>query len=711
MNIRHVFVILFLIGLIDIIKANESPDSLFAILKNEKQTVEERIGKAGNSVHFNELLKSESDFLRFCSIAEKWYQNAPETDKLFLITFIKCDWFYENNKIGELLVEADKFKSQASIKNTKTDNIRSLTLYDRAYNKLGLFEEWAETSKKLYHLQKDEKNTDLKIAYLSSYCWTLNNCGFYLKDKKLLDSCIYYHDLARKMFDLSKLPWNTVLNLNTINILALKRAKKYHETIDVTNNAISLAKKNIPDPKQLNDALATFYGSLAYAKFHLGETDSALYYSELSLTKNENIVNLSEGIIYFLAKMGKYKEATIRLKPYIFGDKKNKSPNTFSYHCGFAAPIFEKAEMFKEAAYCYHINKIFSDSIRKLENATHDEFNRVNMKLIIDSERKSAQLASEKITLENEKEKEKKNMIIIAGIIFTGIVIVFLFIVYRRYKLTQKQNAIIESQKNILVSKNEIIEEKHKEITDSINYAERIQRSFLATQQHLDSNLHDYFILFKPKAVVSGDFYWSATLDNGHFALATADSTGHGVPGAIMSLLNITSLEKAIETFTKPSDILNATREIIIDRLKRDGSEEGGKDGMDCSLCVYDFKNMKLHIASAHNPVWIIRGSEIIEIKPDKMPVGKHDRDTISFNQQEIDLQTGDVVYTLTDGFPDQFGGEKGKKFMNKNLRDLLSKNSHLTMQEQKQFLEKTFADWIGNFEQVDDVTIIGVRI
>ena len=211
--------------------------------------------------------------------------------------------------------------------------------------------------------------------------------------------------------------------------------------------------------------------------------------------------------------------------------------------------------------------------------------------------------------------------------------------------------------------------------------------------------------------MVSGDFYWSATLNNNNFILATADSTGHGVPGAIMSLLNITSLEKAIETYNDPAAILDATRKIIIERLKRDGSQEGGKDGMDCSLCVYDKKLMKLYVAAANNPVWVVRDAEVMEIKADKMPVGKSDKQEIPFTLQTIDLKKGDVIYSLTDGFPDQFGGEKGKKFMSKNLRSLLSKNAHLPILEQKQILNETFLNWVGSLEQVDDVTIIGVRV
>ena len=272
------------------------------------------------------------------------------------------------------------------------------------------------------------------------------------------------------------------------------------------------------------------------------------------------------------------------------------------------------------------------------------------------------------------------------------------------------EQKVIERTEEV-VRQRHIVEEKHKEITDSINYAERIQRSFLATKDLLDQNLKDHFVFFKPKDVVSGDFYFAEKLNNGSFLLATADSTGHGVPGAIMSLLNITSLEKAIENQDQPSDILNTTRKIIIERLKKDGSAEGGKDGMDCSVICFDFKKKKIIVSAANNPVWIVRGSETIEIKPDKMPVGKHDKQDVSFTQQTIDIKKGDVIYTLTDGFSDQFGGSLGKKFMSKKLRELLSKNAHLPMEEQRTILENTFISWVGDLEQIDDVTLIGVRV
>jgi serine phosphatase RsbU (regulator of sigma subunit) len=170
---------------------------------------------------------------------------------------------------------------------------------------------------------------------------------------------------------------------------------------------------------------------------------------------------------------------------------------------------------------------------------------------------------------------------------------------------------------------------------------------------------------------------------------------------------------------------LNATRKIIIDRLKKDGSLEGGKDGMDCTLLMFNKEKTMLHFSAANNPVFIVRetttnlpigedrwgGLELIEFKADKMPVGKHDRCQESFTLQTVELQKGDCIYTLTDGFPDQFGGEKGKKYMIKNLKEYILSISHLPMQEQQSLLNNEFEQWKGVNEQIDDVCIIGIRI
>jgi serine phosphatase RsbU (regulator of sigma subunit) len=308
-------------------------------------------------------------------------------------------------------------------------------------------------------------------------------------------------------------------------------------------------------------------------------------------------------------------------------------------------------------------------------------------------------------------DRQQQRIIIASISIILLLVMVFSGFLFNRFKLTQRQKNIIEAKEKETLLQKHIIEEKHKEITDSINYAERIQYSFLATKDFLDKHLQNYFVYFNPKDVVSGDFYWAGTLSNGNVALVTADSTGHGVPGAIMSLLNITSLENAIKETPEPGEILNITRQTIIDRLKKDGSAEGGKDGMDCSLIAFDFRNKKLVYAAANNPVWIVRNSEFIALPADRMPVGKHDKDAVPFTQHEVELKTGDVIYALTDGFPDQFGGPKGKKFKYKQLEELFLKIAQKPMKEQKEELDSVFQNWRGNLEQVDDVCIIGVRL
>ncbi|MBK8927926.1 MAG: SpoIIE family protein phosphatase [Crocinitomicaceae bacterium] len=299
----------------------------------------------------------------------------------------------------------------------------------------------------------------------------------------------------------------------------------------------------------------------------------------------------------------------------------------------------------------------------------------------------------------------------------------------------QRQNEIISEKIRETEKQKLIIEQSHKEITDSINYAERIQRSLMASQNMLDENLKNYFVYFNPKEKVSGDFYWTSKLIDQRFCLVAADSTGHGVPGAIMSMLNISSLEKAVaEKLTSSDDILNFTRTKIIQTLANDGSAEGGKDGMDAVLLLFNKEKTKLEFSLANNPLWLIRQSSntppdadsplprrgaggedggwgLTEYHPDKMPVGKHDKQNIPFTKQEIDLQKGDLIYIFTDGFADQFGGEKGKKFKYSALKELLLANAEKPMEEQKLILAKTFDNWRGSLEQVDDVCVIGVRV
>lgn len=256
------------------------------------------------------------------------------------------------------------------------------------------------------------------------------------------------------------------------------------------------------------------------------------------------------------------------------------------------------------------------------------------------------------------------------------------------------------------------LEEKNKEVLDSITYAQRIQRALLASESMLKKNLPEHFILFNPKDIVSGDFYWACEA-HGKFYFAIADSTGHGVPGAFMSLLNISFLNEAINEkgIQKPNDVLAHVRSRLISSLAIEGSNEGGNDGMDCILMVFDSKKNSLEVSCAHNPLVIVRENELIEITADKIPVGKSIKNEMPFTLHTIELKRNDILFAFTDGFADQFGGPKGKKLKYKQLCETLSLNKDLPLKKQKENLLNLFTNWKGNLEQVDDVLIAGIRI
>lgn len=265
----------------------------------------------------------------------------------------------------------------------------------------------------------------------------------------------------------------------------------------------------------------------------------------------------------------------------------------------------------------------------------------------------------------------------------------------------------IERLRNVeLKSAYDTIELKNKEITDSINYAQRIQRTLLASDSLLDRNLKEYFVFFRPKDIVSGDFYW-ATEKDGRFYLAICDSTGHGVPGAFMSLLNISFLNEAIteKGIAEPNRIFNHVRQRLIENI----SSEGGRDGMDGILVCFDKEKKQITYSSANNPPLLMNGA-LMELPSDNMPVGAGERSD-SFTNEAISFQSGNNLYLYTDGYADQFGGPKGKKFKYRQLNELLASISDKPFAEQKKILESSFDAWRGGLEQVDDVLVIGVKL
>jgi serine phosphatase RsbU (regulator of sigma subunit)/tetratricopeptide (TPR) repeat protein len=307
----------------------------------------------------------------------------------------------------------------------------------------------------------------------------------------------------------------------------------------------------------------------------------------------------------------------------------------------------------------------------------------------------------------NQTKIEKQNNRNIFLFIGLGLSLIFGAFILNRFRITRKQKSIIELQKVEVARQHDELQETHKEITDSITYAKRIQKAILPPHQVVSEILGDAFVLYRPKDVVAGDFYFVEQTGD-EILFAAADCTGHGVPGAMVSVVCNNALKRSVHEFklSKPSDILDKTRQLVIEEFQK--SNEEVKDGMDIALCKVNKRN--LAYSGAHNPLWIIRDSEIIEFKGDKQPIGNFDAAT-PFTNHEIQLVSGDIVYVFTDGYVDQFGGENGKKLKAKNMRRIFLEAAKLPIRSQREFLKAEMDKWMGDHAQLDDICVLGVKV
>ncbi len=307
-------------------------------------------------------------------------------------------------------------------------------------------------------------------------------------------------------------------------------------------------------------------------------------------------------------------------------------------------------------------------------------------------------------SLQNEKNQERLNnskIIIWSSVAGILLLVGFAWVLFNRNKIKQRANEELSEA-------NHIIREKNDDITASLEYASKIQEALLPTNENT-ALFSDAMFLLKPKDIVSGDFFWYSDRD-GKKIFTAVDCTGHGVPGAFMSMIGNTFLHEIVDErgITKPSEILDELRKKVIATMSK---RDARKDGMDMALCTLDDREMKLQFAGANNPLYIVQGGLIKEYKPNKQPVGFMPEKEEPFTNHEISVQPGDKIYVFSDGYADQFGGPKGKKFKYKQLKDLLLKIAAKPMREQKEILLATFNDWKGDLEQVDDVCIIGVCV
>jgi len=337
-----------------------------------------------------------------------------------------------------------------------------------------------------------------------------------------------------------------------------------------------------------------------------------------------------------------------------------------------------------------------------------------------ESAKKELQLQKQALELEaSELTTRTKNRQLLFGAIALLAIAVFAAFAFINFIKVKKFNRIInqqklevELQKDEISHQKELIEEKQKEIIDSITYARRIQQAVLTGHDVWNNISKDHFILFKPKDIVSGDFYWAYNAPGNISIFALADCTGHGVPGGFMSMLGNSFLNEIIveNKIYKANEILNKLRKKIIFALEQEGNKEN-KDGMDISLCVYDKEKLTIEFAGANNPLLYSGSDGLEEIKADRMPVGLYAGEMAPFNSTVFNVGKGDILYLITDGFSDQFGGPRDKKFTLKQLKETLLTIKTETLSQQRVILNETITSWQKELEQIDDISVIGIQI
>ncbi|MFH2141946.1 MAG: tetratricopeptide repeat protein [Bacteroidota bacterium] len=603
-----------------------------------------------------------------------------------------------------------------------------------------------------------------------------NNIGIIYKYQGSYDMAIEYYLKALKSLEEigdKKGMSNSYTNIGNAYASQALYDKNYRENRDsLLNCAIDHYLSALEVYEELNNknGMSRCYGNIGIIRKNQGQYDDAIEYFLKALKIFEELDDkngISQALINIgtlqlflgdsvaktqIEKTKQYNEAiNSGLKAFNLAREINAAPREFEA-AGLLLQSYDARDKFAEALKYAKIFIAIKDSMfseEKTKSLAEMEAKYENEKKQFEIEKMQKQKELDNKTIEAQQAKNRKQQIIIISVIGGFIIILmFLIIIFRMFRQKRKanillstQNAEINQQKEeisaqrdeietqrdeiitqrdtVMLQKNHI-EGQKKEITDSIKYAKRIQQAVLPAGENASGILGDHFVLFRPKDIVSGDFYWGTRI-NEWLIFAVADCTGHGVPGAFMSMLGVSFLKEIVRNkeMVKASDVLEHLRESIIEALQQKGQSGEQKDGLDIALCALNIHSendsFTLQYAGANNPLFIVTTQKkLIEIEPDKQPVAIYENMT-SFTNHIIQLQKGDTIYLTSDGYADQFGGQNNKKFKKKQLKELFVDIAGKPMDEQKQILETTIENWQSTGDvkndQIDDVTILGMKI
>jgi serine phosphatase RsbU (regulator of sigma subunit) len=473
-----------------------------------------------------------------------------------------------------------------------------------------------------------------------------------------------------------------------------------------------------------NYNLASCYYAIGVAHTKHGELSTALLYLDTAFTI-QTLTGDKQGLAFTLTRLG---ETSILLKDTKEGRKKINQALSLAIQlklletkrdCYLAFASLDSLEGDWKQAFADNKHYIiYRDSLTNEANTKKT----VQAQMQYDFDKKEGLAKAEQEKKDALAGEEKNRQKVITYLISSGLIIVLVLagFIFRGYRQKQKANTIIlqqkqevERSKETIEHQKHIVEEKQKEILDSISYAQRLQKAILPRRRDIHKSFPNSFVLYRPKDIVAGDFYWSSTHRSSSLNvtfIAAADCTGHGVPGAMVSIVCSNALNRAVKEFglTDPGLILDKVREVVIETFEKSDSEV--KDGMDISLAAIDQAKGEIKWAGANNPLWYIQGGEMKEITANKQAIGKTDNPK-PFTTHTLNLDPGDSIYLFTDGFPDQFGGPKGKKLKYKLFQEIIVQKHGSSFMDLKKDLETTFDDWKGELEQIDDVCVIGIKI
>ncbi|MBA3705622.1 MAG: tetratricopeptide repeat protein [Bacteroidetes bacterium] len=558
-----------------------------------------------------------------------------------------------------------------------------------------------------------------------------NNIGLLYYDEGNYDQALKYLYKALKIGEELNERLYMSGRYNNIGIVYEQQGRLSNKTManDKFQKALAYHLKSLNIQEELGDTQGKggSYNNIALIYFDLGKIAlnkdvSKKYYKNslenylkaLLIAKEINdqdlMCNTSINIANVYLESNKLEEAhdylnqTLKLAKEI-GKKSRVQEAYFSL-----SELFERKHDYKQALEYHKLYTNLKDTL--LNETSSKQIAEMNTKY--DTERKDKELIQKdaeiiKQQAESEKQQTQRN----AFIIGFGLVLVLAFFIFRGYRQKKEANAMLETKNEAISKQNKEIEKKNTVITDSIEYAKNIQSSILPTEEELKKHFQNYFILYKPKDIVSGDFYWINEQEN-NLLFAVADCTGHGVPGAFMSLMGHNLLREIVSRKNNfnPSEILDELNLKVLKTLKQDSKNTSAKYGMDIALISMDKKRNRIEFAGAHNPLYIIRNKECIQLKAEARSIGSFPReDKKGFMNQSFQLQKGDMLYLFSDGYTDQKGGPDGKKLFSKPFRELLQDLCELNVSEQHWQLDTNIINWQGNKKQTDDILVVGIRM